>query len=390
MKRIKIDKLLDSSDVEQINYLSKNEQIIIVMDSTKKIKKELLLQANDNIVFSITGGLNPIKQKFNCDYYQGRTYYSKQELYYIIGEFEKIERKINPTWSDLERAMFVYKSICESMIYGENELNYRDASRNLLGLITKQSVCAGLSIIFKEAMNRIGIECIYQNKRRHHSWNILKINEEYYGIDLTWDVVLKEEGKCKFRYFGREDVQQFYGNIHHNISEEREEREYKLKTIPEYTLEQMNKKMNKKVINKIENSSHKQIVFKSGKKLILSNGKYVVQDSKEGININNTFTREDGTSFTLIKNKSANGLIEYGYIEYSTSRDSTIITKIYSEMDLITNNLNMRNKIANNLLSRDRVINKIKKFNGYVGFVTENSPNRYYNPNIEQKLGINR
>ena len=65
-------------------------------------------------------------------------------------------------------------------------------------------------------------------------------------------------------------------------------------------------------------------------------------------------------------------------------------TRIYSEMDLLVNDAELRDRISNYLLSENRVANKINGFNGYVGYVEKGSMINYYNPNIESSLNIQR
>ena len=65
-------------------------------------------------------------------------------------------------------------------------------------------------------------------------------------------------------------------------------------------------------------------------------------------------------------------------------------TRIYSEMDLLVNDAELRDRISNYLLSENRVAKKINGFNGYVGYVEKGSMINYYNPNIKSSLNIQR
>lgn len=113
-------------------------------------------------------------------------------------------------------------------------------------------------------------------------------------MELTWDVYNKQNNKCGFACFCREDRQKFYSNEHHDISYETEE------------------------------------------------------------------------------------------------KDMVKATRIYSEMNLLVNDAELRDKISNYLLSENRVAKKINGFNGYVGYVEKGSMINYYNPNIESSLNIQR
>ena len=63
---------------------------------------------------------------------------------------------------------------------------------------------------------------------------------------------------------------------------------------------------------------------------------------------------------------------------------------IYSEMDLLTSDSELRTRVANELLSKKRVAKKIKEFNGYVGYLKKEVKSKYYDSKFEKKLGIYR
>lgn len=384
MNKINLKAPLTYTQVYDLNQRAKTEKIIIVFESTKGLKKETIAGLSDNITISITGGLTPKKTKFNNEHYQSRTYYTKQELLGIIQRFELIERKINPLWTDEEKMMFVYQKLCEHLNYQEDYFNGKDSCRNLLGMITGKSVCAGCAMIFKEAMDRLGIKCYYQNMQNHHGWNVVEINGKFYGIDLTWDVHAKQNNRCGFLYFCREDKRKFYSNEHHDLSREEEESECNLESIPFEKLQKMYNKINEERITykKTEYSAGQEVCQVMGKTIVIKNNQpYCLENSLM------TFKRNDNTSFMVIPTgKYDKGLYEYIYLEYDYKTKEIRHTNIYSESRFITFDKNMRANIANNLLSRERVRNKINNYNGYVGYVIVDSTSRYYNPNVEENI----
>ncbi len=383
MKIYSIEKTLTDDKINYYNKLAENQQVTIVFENTKGLSKNAIKKLNDNIVISITGGLDPRKSKFNNEYYQERTYYSNKELALIIDKFEKMERNINPLWSDLEKTMYVYKNLCESLTYSESTFNGRDASRNLLGMITNQSVCSGFSIEFKEAMDRLGIDCVYQNRQSHHSWNLVYIDGAYRAMELTWDAYQKENNTCGFGHFAREDEEEFYSNEHHDISMEEDEIQYHAQKIPVEKVKEAYRRIASKKIfkTKFENSSKLRINEKNNI-IVRNNNLYFDDDSMK----ENTYIRKDGSSFLLYPTgKQGKGVTEYYYLTYSGEKKELTATKIYSEMNLVTSNKDLRNNIANNLLGKERIEKKIKNFNGYVGYVRQNDRNRYYNKEFEER-----
>ena len=77
---------------------------------------------------------------------QGRT---------IIEKFEELEKGIDPSWTDLEKALYVYVQLAKNVKYEHNDY-VKD--RNLCAIL-ETGVCAGYASIYKEAMDRLGVEC---------------------------------------------------------------------------------------------------------------------------------------------------------------------------------------------------------------------------------------
>lgn len=388
MIKYKLVAPLTNEQIIKLNQISQTNKVLIIYENTKGLTKEQILKLNNNITISITGGLSPTKEKFNNEHYQERTYYSPKELVAIIDKFEKIERKINPLWTEEEKMMFVYQQLCEYLTYDENEFNRRDASRNLLGLITGKSVCAGCAMIFKEAMDRIGIKCYYQNVRHHHAWNIVEINGKYYGLELTWDVYNKKNNVCGFQFFAREHAQKFYSNEHHNLAGEKQEKLFNLEEIPFQKLQKMYTTITE------ERISYKKTDYINGEETCAINDNKIIIKNNIPISVDNilmTYIRDDKTSFVIIPTeKVGKGLYEYIYLEYLPETKQVRHTKIYSETKFVSYDYEMRDNIANNLLSKERVKDKINNYNGYVGYVVKGTKGRYYREEIEKELNIHR
>lgn len=81
-------------------------------------------------------------------------------------------------------------------------------------LVLKESVCEGYAKSFQYLMNKldidnvivIGIATNSDNATENHAWNYVKLNEEWYAVDTTWDdpVVVgggKASKKSRYQYF---------------------------------------------------------------------------------------------------------------------------------------------------------------------------------------------
>ncbi len=74
---------------------------------------------------------------------------------------------------------------------------------NIYGaLVEKDAVCQGYALAYKALMDRAGVECKIIAKEGVHGWNIIKIGENWYHVDVTWDdPVPDKKGYCNHKYF---------------------------------------------------------------------------------------------------------------------------------------------------------------------------------------------
>lgn len=300
----------------------------------------------------------------------------------ILDVLEEIERLINPVWSELEKAIFVYQRLCVNLYY--NEYADRVKSRNLMVLVNGEGVCAGFALVYEEMMDRLGINCYYQNKQHHHAFNVLEINGRYYGLDLTWDIGEKMYNKCGFEYFASDNNQEFYGNVHRNLKRGKEETMFPLSVL---SSEQIRTSL--KNIDMYPNCTIPcQYDYTVNKEIAMIGLNPVYIDNNMPCSYNNntiSMVRNDGTSFLLIATgNSSNDINEYLYIEYNKSNNTIDIKRIYSEMDFIYLSSEEIKDVANDLLSRKRIKEKVANYNGYVGYMMDSR--RCYRAKFEERV----
>lgn len=167
---------LDLSTISQINALkSQNPQqrILIEIPNTKGISSQLLNTLHQDISIRIAGAYDKERvarlghiQYDNGEtgeYYTSAVIYTRNEAVKIVSEMEEIEKGLDGQDADqLEKLVYIYGRLKSGIMYDpkfENKPS-RD-TRSLRGLITKQTVCAGYSVILKELLDRQGIECHY-------------------------------------------------------------------------------------------------------------------------------------------------------------------------------------------------------------------------------------
>jgi hypothetical protein len=178
--------------LNEIISASSKKKVVVVYDSMNNLSSEflkILLPNKDNIKIKILGGLNPkFKQKFNNSHYQKRTVYSLEDAIKMVSFLEKMEAEMNPNWNELTKVLFVHNYLAKRIRYSDiGDGNPQTNDVNLMGLVTGRAVCSGYSLIFKEALNRVGIQSRYVNLKHKHSFNVVKIDGVEYPIDLTWD-----------------------------------------------------------------------------------------------------------------------------------------------------------------------------------------------------------
>ena len=63
-------------------------------------------------------------------------------------------------------------------------------------LINGQSVCMGYTTTFKMFMDMLGVECIIvrgSSEGEEHAWNQVKLGDNWYHVDVTWDDFVEDE-----------------------------------------------------------------------------------------------------------------------------------------------------------------------------------------------------
>lgn len=118
---------------------------------------------------------------------------------------QEIERIVSAMSSNSGKGIIqIEKSIHDYMVnsisYDYEALRNKSMNRcsfNIYGVINNRlAVCEGIAKFVKLTLNKLGIECficggkctLENEKIEDHAWNIIKIEEDYYHIDVTWDI----------------------------------------------------------------------------------------------------------------------------------------------------------------------------------------------------------
>lgn len=209
-------------NIEQLNELKRrypNLNVLVEIPNTYDLSSEMLKKLDKRIAIRVAGGYDKNRID-NCndikyddgetgEYFTTAVIYTRNELVKIVEEMEKIESKLDSNWSSLQKAIYIYNALKNSIMYDPKYKTKPSSEvRSLRGFISRQTVCAGYSLMFKEMLERQGITCHYVEGKAH-AWNIMEIDGKLYPIDLTWDNTRFRKGRMNtYSYFGQ-DVESF-------------------------------------------------------------------------------------------------------------------------------------------------------------------------------------
>ncbi len=127
--------------------------------------------------------------------------YSGQERIQKADEIEavvtEIMNGISADASEYEKIKYVYEYLVSNVSYVEEAPD----NQNLYSsLVRKETVCAGYAKAAQYLLNRMGVYCTYvigtatrDGETQAHAWNIVRCDENYYYVDVTWaDPVIEE------------------------------------------------------------------------------------------------------------------------------------------------------------------------------------------------------
>ncbi len=102
--------------------------------------------------------------------------------------------------TDYEKEKYVHNKIIELAEYDEQSSMNQTAYS---ALVTKRTVCAGYTRAFQLIMTKLEIPTYYivGYANEDHAWNIIKLDDGYYNVDLTWN----DQNSVTYNYFNKSD-----------------------------------------------------------------------------------------------------------------------------------------------------------------------------------------
>ena len=152
---------------------------------------------------------------------------------------KKIEKTVNELifqiklteGSDYEKAKKIHDWLCQNVVYDKKGADLDDSSRvilahNIIGVFAyRRAQCEGIAKVVKVLLNAVDVKCIVvtgttfdKKETEAHAWNIVKLEDVAYHMDVTWDIGKMSESKnwiC-YDYFNVSDKMI---QIEHEMSE---------------------------------------------------------------------------------------------------------------------------------------------------------------------------
>lgn len=133
----------------------------------------------------------------------GYTTQDTEQIQSMLREYDAVVAKVksnaDPSWSDMEKALYVNDYLARSCAY-DTTFSKHNAYDALVG---RSAVCQGYALAFRELTQQLGLSCeIVSSDALDHAWNLVKINGSYYHVDVTWnDPIADRIGRAQHYYF---------------------------------------------------------------------------------------------------------------------------------------------------------------------------------------------
>lgn len=157
---------------------------------------------------SILGGLMGIQK---CRYmYDCEPALSRQRQAEIESATADFLKTADSRGSDYEKAVAAHNYIIKTTRYAEgysvDSTAYSEVSTIYSALVGGEALCSGYAKAYQYLLGKMGVECSYISGKANgedHAWNLVKLDGEYYYVDVTWDDPVYSNGAqgMRFDYF---------------------------------------------------------------------------------------------------------------------------------------------------------------------------------------------
>ena len=171
------------------------EEAELIWTSVVYDHPELFWSANECTFVSNKDGNNVLGAKLS--------YYNFGNIEKAKSDFENsannILKELDTVRTNQGKEMLIHDKLVGIAQYDVNA-NFNQSAYS--ALVGGRSVCAGYSRAYQYLLTKAGIPCYYATgwSEENHAWNIVKIDDEFYNVDVTWDAALRTHS-----FFNRTD-----------------------------------------------------------------------------------------------------------------------------------------------------------------------------------------
>ena len=110
--------------------------------------------------------------------------YSDSDITLFNSKAAKVLNLVEDGWTDFQKVLFIHDYMATHCEYDQTYSKY-NAYNNI---VEGSSVCQGYALAFKYYMNELSIPCeMITSDAGNHAWNAVKVDGNYYYIDVTHD-----------------------------------------------------------------------------------------------------------------------------------------------------------------------------------------------------------
>ena len=118
--------------------------------------------------------------------------YSDSDIEYVKNYIDKfINENINDSMSNYDKIKVFHDHIVNNTEYDKDSTEKTFTAYNLL--TTGKAICGGYSDIMAIYLNALGIQN-YKITSENHVWNLVKLDDTWYHLDMTWDDPVASDG----------------------------------------------------------------------------------------------------------------------------------------------------------------------------------------------------
>lgn len=118
------------------------------------------------------------------------SYYSDAVVQRLDAVFARVQARMDPAMSDLDKALFLHDYLVSNVAYSMDggTADAYDCYNTVGALLNGKAVCQGYAVAYCQLLEQAGIEsAVVSSTANNHAWNMVKLDGVWYQADCTWD-----------------------------------------------------------------------------------------------------------------------------------------------------------------------------------------------------------